>query len=93
MIKGILISLMFLSSIAVAAPKTADKMTCAQAVKHYETHKRIYVIANGSDVVPIYGMKPASKWRELSCGGRSNLWHYTVITKDDRRCPIAVYCR
>lgn len=69
-------------------------MKCDQAVRYYETHKRIYVLANGHDVVPVYGMKPVSKWRELTCSGRGvNLAYYWVKTTDDDACMIAVFCR
>ncbi len=73
---------------------TADRMTCAQAVQTYEKYGRIYVIAHGKDIVPIYGKTPINKARELWCTGRSqNKWTYTVKTLDNRRCGIAVYCQ
>ena len=73
---------------------TAEQMTCAQAIKFYETHGRIYVIAHGRNVVPIYGKTPINKARSLRCIGRSkSKWVYNVKTLDDRSCGIAVYCQ
>lgn len=73
---------------------TADQMTCAQAVSYYETYGRIYVIAHGKNVLPIYGKTPISKARSLRCTGRSqSKWVYNVKTLDDRTCGIAVYCQ
>lgn len=71
----------------------ADHMTCAQAIDTYERHGRIYVIAGGGEIVPIYGMTPIRRWRELHCNGhqetRRNYW---VNTRDNDTCVIAVYC-
>lgn len=73
---------------------TADQMTCAQAVAHYEKYGRIYVVAHGKDIVPIYGMKPISQSRDLQCRGRSQMKQtYFVKTKDKARCGIAVFCQ
>lgn len=72
----------------------ADHMTCAQAVSYYEKHKRIYVIANGKDVVPIYGHKPISQWRSVRCSGRGKSRRsYWVDTLDSKTCVIAAYCQ
>lgn len=81
---------------AEAAPRLpiADHMTCAQAVSYYEKHKRIYVIAHGKDVVPIYGHKPISEWRKVICRGRGKTRRpYWVDTLDSKRCVIAAYCQ
>lgn len=72
----------------------ADYMTCADAVSHYQKYKRIYVIANGKDVVPIYGHKPISEWRGLICKGRGKVRRsYWVDTLDSKQCVIATYCQ
>lgn len=72
----------------------ADYMTCDQAVSHYQKYKRIYVIANGKDVVPIYGHKPVSEWRQVVCRGRGKVRRsYWVDTLDSKRCVIATYCQ
>ncbi len=72
---------------------TADKMTCEQAVDQYEKYGRIYVIAHGKNIVPIYGMIPIRKKRDLHCRGRSSMKAtYHVRTRDNSRCGIAVFC-
>jgi hypothetical protein len=72
----------------------ADYMTCTQAINYYQKHKRIYVIANGKDVVPIYGHKPISEWRGLVCRGRGKVRRsYWVDTLDSKQCVIGVYCQ
>lgn len=78
----------------LTAVVTADRMTCEQAIQTYEKCGRIYVIAHGKDIVPIYGKTPVSKARSFRCTGRGqNKWVYTVKTLDNRRCGIAVYCQ
>ncbi len=73
---------------------TADQMSCVQAIDTYERKGRIYVIANGKDVVPLYGMTPVRKSHSLQCYGRSKMkLTYFVRTQDKRHCGIAVYCQ
>lgn len=73
---------------------TADQMSCVQAIDTYERNGRIYVIANGKDVVPLYGMTPVRKSQSLQCNGRSKMkLTYFVRTLDKRHCGIAVYCQ
>jgi hypothetical protein len=82
------------SAQSMAIP-VADHMTCAKAVSYYEKYKRIYVYGNGGegDIIPIYGMKPASQWRSLHCTGRrSMVKSYWVNTTDTDTCVVAVYC-
>lgn len=74
-------------------PVPADHMTCKQAVAYYEKYKRIYVIAHGKNIVPIYGMSPVSKAATMNCGGRVSLVYYWVNTTDKERCSVAVFCR
>lgn len=81
----------FLSTSHAKRVTTADQMTCQQAVAYYQKHKRIYVLAHGRDVVPVYGMKPINE--PLYCGGRQLPVTYFVKTLDVRRCAIAAYCR
>lgn len=71
----------------------AGNMSCAQAVGYYQKHKRIYVIANGNDVVPIFGHKPAAEWQNLVCSRGSSPRFYWVDTLDRKRCAIAAYCQ
>lgn len=73
---------------------TADQMSCARAIDTYEGKGRIYVIANGKDVVPLYGMTPVRRSQSLQCSGRSKMkLTYFVRTQDRRHCGIAVYCQ
>lgn len=73
---------------------TADQMSCIEAVNTYEKYGRIYVVANGKDVVPLYGMTPIRKSNSLQCYGRSKMKvTYFVRTNDKRHCAIAVYCQ
>lgn len=70
---------------------TADEMTCQQAVNSYFKYGRIYVVANGKDIVPIYGMKSVLDSTPLWCskGGHAYYW---VHTTDSNSCVIAEYC-
>lgn len=44
-------------------------------------------------VIPIYGMAPVRRWREVTCRGRGkSRLSYWVNTLDDETCVIAVYC-
>lgn len=75
-----------------SAGTVVPAMTCDQAIAYYEKHGRIYV-SNGYDVLPIYGMKPISKWREVVCRGRNkSRQNYWVRTSDDSSCVIASFC-
>ncbi|HMN67304.1 MAG TPA: hypothetical protein PKC28_02080 [Bdellovibrionales bacterium] len=81
------------SGLSHAAVVPADHMTCSRAIDDYERYGRIYVIAHGKDVVPIYGMAPVRRWREVTCRGRGkSRLSYWVNTLDDETCVIAVYC-
>ncbi|MCO5144274.1 MAG: hypothetical protein M9962_14390 [Oligoflexia bacterium] len=72
----------------------AHTMTCNQAIAFYQKYKRIYVVANYKDLVPIYGMKPISEMRNLVCTGRGqNKWGYRVKTLDQKSCVVAAYCQ
>jgi hypothetical protein len=71
----------------------ADHMTCDQAIAYYEKYKKIYVIAHGKDIVPIYGLVPISRAGTVSCGGNGKgLVYYYVNTRDVKRCYIALTC-
>lgn len=71
----------------------AEHMTCEEAMAFYAKYKRIYVIANHKDIVPIYGPKPRAEWRTLHCKGRSRLAFYWHATKDEKYCYIGAYCQ
>lgn len=94
---GLLVSILLVSAVSQghqARVVPADEMSCAQAVAYYEKYKRIYVVGNAPhDIVPIYGMKPKSRWREVQCSGRGQgLRAYWVNTLDEKRCVIAYRC-
>ena len=71
----------------------ANHMSCEQAVGYYRVNKRIYVIAHGKNIVPIYGHKPASEWRSVRCPGRAKVRaSIKVKTLDSNACVIAYAC-
>lgn len=71
----------------------ASQMTCNQAVQYYQDHHRIYILANGKDIVPIYGMTPYNERRNLTCSKPHQWMHfYWVKTLDSDSCFIAAYC-
>jgi hypothetical protein len=70
----------------------ADNMTCAQAVSHYERNGRIYKIAHGKDVIPIYLGVPVSRRNALRCDYGQIIAPYSLRTTDNRRCVIAYQC-
>lgn len=89
----VLIAATTFSFSAQARVKTADEMTCAEAVTYYEKHNRIWVWASGDDIVPIYGMKPASKIQELRCPIKNSPRPYPVRTQDTDLCVIGYSCQ
>lgn len=88
----LLTAFMGFSKKAQASVPTSDLMTCSYAIHYYKVHHRIYVIANGHTVVPIYGLTPISEARGLNCGASSDWAYYDVVTSDSPRCYIGVYC-
>jgi hypothetical protein len=74
------------------AQAIADNMTCAQAVSHYERNGRIYKIAHGKDVIPIYLGVPISRRNQLRCDYGQVKVPYSLKTTDNRRCVIAYQC-
>jgi hypothetical protein len=74
------------------AQAIADNMTCAQAVSHYERNGRIYKIAHGKDVIPIYLGVPVSRRNALYCDYGQIKAPYSLKTTDNRRCVIAYQC-
>lgn len=78
---------------AFAQQAIADNMTCAQAQGHYEKYGRIYKIANGKDVIPIYVGVPLSQRNQLRCDYGDVKMQYSTKTTDSRRCPLAWVCR
>ncbi len=97
MTKWIIVALFTLAPVLTQAKKVpvipAETMTCADAIEFYEIYRRIYVYAGGGDIVPIYGLTPRSKWRELKCKGRSVRSYYLTETRDDKSCAIGWHCR
>lgn len=72
----------------------AHTMTCEEAVVFYQTYKRIYVLANGKDLVPLYGMTPIAERSKLVCRGRGKMKAaYWIRTTDTSSCVIAVRCQ
>lgn len=78
---------------AHAQQAIADNMTCAQAQSHYEQTGRIYKIANGKDVIPIYVGVPLSRKNQLRCDYGDIKMGYSTKTTDNRRCQLAWVCR
>jgi hypothetical protein len=90
---------MAIALLALAGPCTqagaqaiADNMTCAQAVSYYERNGRIYKIANGKDVIPIYNGVPVSREPALHCEWGYMKAPYRTKTLDNRRCVISYRC-
>ena len=81
------------STEAFAQQAIADNMTCAQAQSYYEANGRIYKIANGKDVIPIYVGVPLSRKNQLRCDYDEIKMTYATKTTDTRRCPLAWVCR
>ncbi len=81
------------SANALAQQAIADNMTCAQAQSYYERNGRIYKIANGKDVIPIYVGVPLNRKNQLRCDYGDIVMNYSTKTTDTRRCPIAWVCR
>lgn len=77
----------------VRAQSIADQMTCAQAVAAYAKDGRILKLANGRDVVPLYGFTPIARAGALVCPPERGMASVTVKTTDNRRCEIGVRCR
>jgi hypothetical protein len=87
-------SLGLLAPLSAHAVITADEMTCEQAIKYYAKHKRIYVVANGKDIVPLYGMTPVGESASLICKGHGKTKvSYWTETLDNDDCVFAVYCQ
>jgi len=84
--------LLFGFSTNAGAQAIADNMTCAQAVSHYERNGRIYKIAHGKDVIPIYLGVPVSRRSALRCDYGQIAAPYSLKTTDNRRCVIAYQC-
>jgi hypothetical protein len=74
------------------AQAIADNMTCAAAVNYYERHGRIYKIAHGKDVIPIYNGVPVSQRDALHCGFGYVRVAYRTRTTDNPRCTISYSC-
>ena len=77
----------------VLAQSVSDQMTCAQAVAAYARDGRILKLANGRDVVPLYGFIPIAKAGTLVCPPDRGIASVTVKTTDNRRCEIGIRCR
>jgi len=73
--------------------RTADQMTCEQAIQYYEQHGRIYVKAHGKNVVPVWLGKPVSKSSPMNCkGSNTGMQWYMLKTKDNNQCKVCSYC-
>ena len=84
MIKHVLAATMFLLSLAPAA--------FAQAVSTYERNGRIYKLAHGKDVIPIYNGVPVSQKNRLVCDWGYMKTAYYTKTLDNKRCVISYRC-
>ncbi len=92
--KSTLVGIALIFGIGMAAqaqPKTADEMTCSEAVSYYLKHNRIWVWSN-QDIIPIYGLSPVSKLREFRCPPKFAPRPYTVMTRDEDNCVIGYIC-
>lgn len=88
-----LLGILGTGSFAHATPlKPSQAMTCEEAVAVYAKYRRIYTIANGKDLVPIYGSLPRAQWRDLRCKPKQTRINLPVRTKDSNYCVIGVYC-
>jgi hypothetical protein len=74
------------------AQAVADNMTCAQAVSTYERNGRIYKLAHGKDVIPIYNGVPVSQKNRLVCDWGYIRTAYYTKTLDNKRCVISYRC-
>jgi hypothetical protein len=74
------------------AQAVADNMTCAQAVSTYERNGRIYKLAHGKDVIPIYNGVPVSQKSRLVCDWGYIKSAYYTKTLDNKRCVISYRC-
>jgi hypothetical protein len=77
---------------AAFAQAVADNMTCAQATSYYERNGRIYKIAHGKDVIPIYNGVPVSQKNRLVCDWGYVRTAYFTKTLDNKRCVISYRC-
>jgi len=78
---------------AVAQPRTADQMTCEQAISFYERNRYIDVLANRTDPVRVRTGVPVNLVKGSLCSGRSAVPQpYMIRTIDDRRCVISIFC-
>ena len=75
-----------------AAQTVSNNMSCSAAVAYYERHGKIYTIAAGRDVVPIYDAVPASQRNTYICQQGYRLVPRTLATADSRRCTIGYKC-
>lgn len=75
------------------AENVANHLTCAQAVSAYAKDGRILIVANGKNVIPIYGWTPLHRAGAVQCGGRNILMTLMVKTTDSNRCAVAVRCQ
>jgi len=88
-----LFSLFFLAlASGASAQAIADNMTCAQAVSQYERNGRIYKLAHGKDVIPIYNGVPVSQQNRLFCDWGYRKTPYSTKTTDNKRCVISYRC-
>ena len=83
--------------LALCFPGTAwaevlsNDMTCAEAVAHYEKHRRIDTNHDGQ-VLPIYGGVPVSERAGMWCDEDEAPTETFVKTRDREQCPISYSC-
>lgn len=71
----------------------ANEMTCAQAIAHYEATGTIFVMANERFAVPLRGGTPIGRAATVQCSDQGQIPRpVSVLTRDVRRCVIAVRC-
>jgi len=91
------LALFAVATLVPAAPATAQtvaaQMSCAQAIDYFARNRVIYKSVGGS-VMPIRAGTPIGQEQSLRCAARGGAakMRYTVATRDNPRCAIAVYC-
>lgn len=78
-------SFMMASATTAMARSLTRNMTCEQTRQYSERHGRVWVVANGKDVIPLYGYVD----RCASISIQSPLY---VRTLDQAKCLIGYRC-
>ena len=73
------------SALAAAPVRLTRNMTCEQTREYSEGNGRVYVVANGKDVIPLYGYVDRCGYSEI----QSPVY---VKTLDNSHCLIGFRC-